>query len=174
MQENPKPPLPMRMHGLPISFVVLIAGLLWAADGGAQQTNAQTVALSFEEAAAHNIERETLDAEHRDAAHADPDQAVFPAQQDAVFEAWRTLFGALMSHLQSADVVWNADTRGYFRVYAHPDGSIRHLLFTLHEGDLGEANGFQEAINEFASEYNFGLETDEPYAQCGTIVLPAP
>ena len=132
------------------------------------------IALSFEEASAQGIEREELDAHHRDAAHVDSDQAVFPDQQDAVVDAWRGLFGALMSHLQETGIEWETATRGYFRVYANPDGSVRHLLYTLHDGDLNEADGFQEAVNEFASEYNFGLEADEPYAQCGTITLQAP
>ncbi|MES3629636.1 MAG: hypothetical protein PPP56_05660 [Longimonas sp.] len=158
------------MRHLCAVFSLLVAGLICGPYAAAQQPKA----LPFDEASAYGVDREALEAEHGDAVHADSTVSVFPDRPDDVIDAWRGMFGALLTHLQAADVDWQQPTRGYFRVYVQPDGSIRHLLYKIHDGDLHQADGFRVALNDFTATYNFGLQADEPYAQCGTVMLQAP
>ena len=132
------------------------------------------VAVPLDEVEAHGLSIARLDSLHGPAAHVDPSQSVFPAQQDEVFEAWRALLGTLSGRLQAEGFEWSDPLRGYYRFYFRPDGTIERVLYRVRELEGERGENFGRILNEFAQSYKFTLSADRGFAQCSPATLMPP
>lgn len=115
-----------------------------------------------------------IDGAFRSAIHVDSSQAVFHDQQAWVTE-YKKMYGALSKHLKAGGLELSKPLRLNVRAYFRPDGSIGHIAFNHAPTDLDEqqAKLFKQLLEAFARDYKLSFSANEPFKQCGPVLLQA-
>jgi len=137
----------------------------------------QGVGLSVTEAETRGISIQTLDAENKSAVHVDSTQAVFTDDEDVkvLYNSYVQLLQDLGAFLAANDFEWDVPRRCYNRIYFTPEGTIDYFLFQF----LGDVENqpseekqkrFEELVNDFIQDYQFGITAPVKFAQCSPTV----
>lgn len=85
------------------------------------------------------------------------------------------MYGALSKHLKAGGLELSKPLRLNVRAYFRPDGSIGHIAFNHAPTDLDEqqAKLFKQLLEAFARDYKLSFSANEPFKQCGPVLLQA-
>jgi hypothetical protein len=112
-----------------------------------------------------------LDSMYVSAAHVDKAKCAFPDQGDTVYACWKALLHNMATTLEEKKFVWQNDTKIFIRCYFNENGDIDHCLYNTRDTTFVRFQEFENALKDFASNYNFGLKCDKKYVQCGNTVF---
>ncbi len=116
----------------------------------------------------------SIDGAFRSAIHVDSSQAVFHDQQAWIAE-YKRMYSALSKHLKEGGLQLSKPLRLNVRTYFRPDGSIGHIAYNHAPTELDEqqAKVFNQLLESFAREYKVSFSANEPFKQCGPVLLQA-
>jgi hypothetical protein len=140
--------------------------------------SAQPVVLPFHEAEKQGYKFNVLDSLYRDAINVDSTKAVFrtKANEDANYQAWVKLIQSFSSYLYKNGWTTENDVRGFIKVYFAPSGKVEMFFYNMKDASISEEQHrlFKKLIAEMLTDYNYGMQADEQFSQCGQILLKAP
>lgn len=116
----------------------------------------------------------SIDGAFRSAIHVDSSQAVFHDQQAWIAE-YQKMYNAFSKHLKEGGLQLSKPLRLNVRCYFRPDGSIGHIAYNHAPTALDEqqAKLFNQLLEAFARAYKVSFSANEPFKQCGPVLLQA-
>lgn len=126
--------------------------------------------MSANETTDQGINIEELDSAYTPAIGADSIVTVFQGQEEAYVKAYYSLIHDLSTYLNQHNFRWGEQVRCFNRIYFAAEGTVDYYIydFKAYLSDEQKAE-FQELINEFMADYQFGLSADQPFAQCSPV-----
>lgn len=116
-----------------------------------------------------------IDGAFRSAIHVDSSQAVFHDQQAWIAE-YKKMYSALSKHLKEGGLQLSKPLYLNVRCYFRPDGSIGHIAYKYYaptDLDAMQAKLFNQLLEAFARAYKVSFSANEPFKQCGPVLLQA-
>lgn len=114
-----------------------------------------------------------LDDIYKSAVHSESQLAVFKSQeeQDKHTAAYYHMLKEMGVFLKDNGFQWEQETRCFNRIYFSPTGNVDYFLFQFPPNSLSEdkQNEFAALVEEFISDYTFGVSAKEKFSQCSPV-----
>lgn len=139
---------------------------------------AQPIVLPFHEAEKQGYDLDVLDSLYRNAVNVDTTKVVFKSKvnEDDNYQAWIKLIQSFSTYLYNNGWKTDKDIRGFIKVYFAPSGKVEMFFYNMKDPAVTEAHHqlFKKLMTEMLTDYNYGLQAEEQFSQCGQILLKAP
>ena len=93
------------------------------------QAGFSQVAMTFEEASQNGMSFTTLDSIYMSGINANPELAVFCANQEEYVLAYKQLLTDLGIYLKEHGFIWDGPTKAFNRIYFNKAGEIDYFLY---------------------------------------------
>jgi len=117
------------------------------------------------------LEIQKLDSVYVSAVHVDKNQCAFPDKGDTVLACWKIFLQNISDTLKKKNYIWQNETKIFLRSYFNENGNIDYLMYNTRDTSFVRQKEFEDALQNFASSYNFGLKCDKKYVQCGNVIF---
>ena len=110
-----------------------------------------------------------LDSLYLSACDGNSTTCAFPNKMDTISACLGNLMTAMVNELEMNHIVWQVEPRLHIKCYFNENGDIDYFSYLIKDTSFIRYDDFEIAIKNFVSYYNFGLRSDNKYAQCATI-----
>ncbi len=94
----------------------------------------------------------------------------FPQEEEEVIKRWTMLHHQVQEYLKVKKFEFQSDTRMFLRFYFSHHGDIEYVGYNIPATLAPEAvQKFKNHLTAFSGTYNFGMNADKAYVQCGTV-----
>jgi len=127
--------------------------------------------MTFEEASQKGMSFTTLDSIYMSGINANPELAVFSANQEEYILAYKQLLSDLGIYLKEQGFIWDGPTKAFNRIYFNKEGEIDYFLYTFRPGQLSKEaeKKYRDLLSEFIRDYKFALSAKVGFAQCSPV-----
>jgi hypothetical protein len=95
----------------------------------------------------------------------------FPEGGETVIEHWSDLHTSFQRYLKEKGFEFQSDTKMFLRFYFTNAGDVAYAGYNIKTPFTTEQiREFTDHLTSFSRTYNFGLQAEQAYVQCGTVM----